>query len=500
MRSLLETIGASIRWVESERSVIAKKDNVSIVIGVDKKQAHLNGNDIELEVPAQIINDSTYIPLRFVSESFNLPVSWDGNTRTINIGKALSAKEVSREVSKAVLYIECYDKSNNLIATGSGVAITDTGKIATNYHVIEGAYRARAFFISGLSYDIGYVTNYDKTKDIAILEIPGVYFPKATLGDSDKIENGDVIYTIGSPKGLENTIDEGIISSKKRVFDGQPFIQFSASISSGSSGGALINQRGEVVGITTLSVRDAQNLNFAIPINEVKNYISQNLLYKLSDMFVDSNRLEFDNAVYEGDIVDGVPHGTGTMKFDDGTVYFGDFRNGQFHGIGTIDWPNRDHYEGDFRNNSREGFGIYVSSSNGIKYEGDFRDNKFHGKGKMTFSDGAYYIGDFKNDMFDGYGTYVSRDGSSYSGNFYRGEFVPQNNYQSTTSPVYTPSTGSNNSAGSKEAKCTKIREDYVVKLLEHDRSTNPFNGRSKDERAKIEAQRDADLAANGCI
>jgi tetratricopeptide (TPR) repeat protein len=105
--------------------------------------------------------------------------------------------------------------------------------------------------------------------DLAILYTIERNLPTARLGDSDKVEVGQDVVAIGNPRGLENTISPGIISGI-RSFRGLRYLQTTAPISSGSSGGPLLNMKGEVVGLTVFTVRDSQNLNFAIPVNEVR--------------------------------------------------------------------------------------------------------------------------------------------------------------------------------------------------------------------------------------
>ncbi|MDP3057933.1 MAG: trypsin-like peptidase domain-containing protein, partial [bacterium] len=112
-------------------------------------------------------------------------------------------------------------------------------------------------------------------RDIAILKIAGVGLPTVELGDSSSISNGDTILTIGNPLGLQNTISQGLISSTNRVINGLNFIQISAPISPGSSGGVMVDYFGRVLGVTSASFVSGQNLNLAIPINEVKPIIGQ---------------------------------------------------------------------------------------------------------------------------------------------------------------------------------------------------------------------------------
>jgi hypothetical protein len=112
-------------------------------------------------------------------------------------------------------------------------------------------------------------------RDFAVLALKASGLPALPMGDSDKVEVGDRVIAIGNPKGLELTLTEGIVESVRLdPQNGYRFIQHQAPISPGSSGGPLLNMKGEVIGINAFGVRDAQNLNGAIPINYVKPYFT----------------------------------------------------------------------------------------------------------------------------------------------------------------------------------------------------------------------------------
>ena len=162
------------------------------------------------------------------------------------------------------------------IGSASGFFIDDSGIAVTNFHVIRGIYSAAITMTDGSKHKVEKVIGYDEEKDIAILKIEGSGFDALRLGDSDKIVSGEKVYAIGSPKGLENTISEGIISSTSREINGQKMIQITTPISDGSSGGALFNSKCQVIGITTGGISDGQNLNLAVPINTMKS-VEQNL-------------------------------------------------------------------------------------------------------------------------------------------------------------------------------------------------------------------------------
>jgi Flp pilus assembly protein TadD len=160
------------------------------------------------------------------------------------------------------------DSSGDETVFGSGVIIDADGLIATNLHVVEDAARIRFRLSSGPVKEAVLLHKHSE-HDLAILYTNERNLPAARLGDSDKIEVGQDVVAIGNPKGLENTISPGIISGI-RTLRGLRFLQTTAPISGGSSGGPLLNLKGEVIGLTVFTVRDSQNLNFAIPVNEVR--------------------------------------------------------------------------------------------------------------------------------------------------------------------------------------------------------------------------------------
>ena len=135
--------------------------------------------------------------------------------------------------------------------------------------MIENAYSAKIKTSTGAVYDVAGFYDYSEDDDLALLKINGGNFSYLEMGDSDTVMTGDTVYAIGNPLGLDNTISEGIISSAARVINGETYIQTTAAISAGSSGGALINTQGEVIGVTSMTAVDGQNINLAVPINKV---------------------------------------------------------------------------------------------------------------------------------------------------------------------------------------------------------------------------------------
>ena len=192
----------------------------------------------------------------------------------------MTAEQISAQCSSSVFYLEVYDQSGRATASGSGFFISSNGVAVTNYHVIEGASSAKISTTDGKVYNVSGVYDYDKGRDIALLKIDGSGFSYLTADESNVV-NGMTIFAIGSPKGLDNTISQGLVSNANRVISGYGFIQISAPISHGSSGGALLNTSGKVIGITSAGVDEAQNLNFAIPISAVNN-LSRNSVTPLN--------------------------------------------------------------------------------------------------------------------------------------------------------------------------------------------------------------------------
>ena len=169
---------------------------------------------------------------------------------------------------------------------GSGVIFDAQGDIVTNAHVVSGSTTFRVFLSSGQSYAARSVGSF-ALDDLAVLRIDAPGLRPATFGDSDRLVAGTIVLAIGSPLGLQGSVTEGIVSAVGRqVFEPNgvalpPVIQTSASINPGNSGGALVDLKGEVVGITTLAAQDsdaggtAPGIGFAIPSNVVKDIASQ---------------------------------------------------------------------------------------------------------------------------------------------------------------------------------------------------------------------------------
>ncbi|WP_375704360.1 trypsin-like peptidase domain-containing protein, partial [Bartonella sp. AD328YNZD] len=161
---------------------------------------------------------------------------------------------------------------------GSGVIVDARGLIVTNYHVIKDASEIKVAFSDGREFESKVVLK-DEATDIAILEVKekDAQFPVLSLGNSDAVEVGDLVLAIGNPFGVGQTVTSGIVSAQARtrvgISDFDFFIQTDAAINPGNSGGALIDMKGQLIGINTAIYSrsgGSVGIGFAIPVNLVK--------------------------------------------------------------------------------------------------------------------------------------------------------------------------------------------------------------------------------------
>ena len=185
--------------------------------------------------------------------------------------ETIPATDIYNEAKNVVGEIVTYDKNGSELALGTGFIYGSDGKIMTNYHVIEDAISAK-ITLDGKTYDVESILAYDAEIDLAVLKISASNLPTLKVCTKEHAV-GMLVYALGSSKGLTSTFSEGIITYANREMDGVSYIQHDAAISSGNSGGPLINQYSEVIGINTMTVKDSQNLNFAISAQEIVSLV-----------------------------------------------------------------------------------------------------------------------------------------------------------------------------------------------------------------------------------
>jgi len=187
----------------------------------------------------------------------------------------LTPTQIFEKFNPTVVLIVGKNQAQETTVLGTGFLVSSTGVFITNRHVIEGVFPAQVKLSNGDLYDNPAVVATDARKDIAILKIKGFNLPTVTLGDSDAVTIGSQIIVIGNPEGFERSITDGLVSGKRDTGEGYQVFQISAAISAGSSGSPVFNEYGEVIGIATATLKDGQNLNFAIPLNYARGLISE---------------------------------------------------------------------------------------------------------------------------------------------------------------------------------------------------------------------------------
>ena len=208
-------------------------------------------------------------------------------------------QQIAEDILPSTVLLEMKDSNGQRYGLGSGFFVRE-GEIATNFHVVEGAYEGSAkLFDQTERYDIEGYTALDVNNDLIILKIKDrdqtiVSRAALPLGDSESVRPGDQIYAVGNPEGLEGTISDGIISGIRILNTGDKRIQITAPISPGSSGGAVLNTDGEVIGVSVAGLSSlrpissqkpqdaqyinvAQNLNLAIPSNSLGLLLQQRM-------------------------------------------------------------------------------------------------------------------------------------------------------------------------------------------------------------------------------
>jgi tetratricopeptide (TPR) repeat protein len=173
--------------------------------------------------------------------------------------------DLVKKVKPSVVLIETFDKDNKPIGQGSGFFIDNKGSLITNHHVIEGAYSATIKTSAGKEYPVEGIVAKDTEADIVklVVNLPDANITFLNLSVNVPSE-GEDIFVIGNPLGLESTVSSGIVSAVRDIPAFGKIIQITAPISHGSSGSPVINSKGEVIGIATLIFKEGQNLNFAI--------------------------------------------------------------------------------------------------------------------------------------------------------------------------------------------------------------------------------------------
>jgi hypothetical protein len=182
---------------------------------------------------------------------------------------AQTAQEIAKKAFDSTVLLVMEDTNGQPLSLGSGFFVSG-GEIASNLHVVEGAARGYGKLVGQKTkFDIEGVTAIDAERDLVMLKISHFDSQALSLGNSDNVQVGDSVYAVGNPQGLEGTFSQGIVSSIREIGTNK-LLQITAPISPGSSGGPVLNDKGEVIGVSVATFKGGQNLNFAIPAKYLK--------------------------------------------------------------------------------------------------------------------------------------------------------------------------------------------------------------------------------------
>ncbi len=323
-RTLFESFLFTVEYFPQYQSALVwnNKGNFKIEFKINSTKVQISstlvtGNTITKNISNSpiLVNGSVYVPIRAFGELLGANVRYDKLTNQVlihyssdetnkliypQIGNVTSsdleevvitpsvptAQQIFKDSSESIGYVQVLNRRGEVICTGSGVELSN-GVFITNSHVALCAEDESVFLkvhLNGQVYSNGegwYVFN-DQVNDLFAVALGKNIDQtgKATEGPSvgfnlvdRKMEIGDKVYAIGSPLGLENTLSDGIISSV-RTIDNKTLIQHNADITHGSSGGALLDEYGYLIGITSSGV-EGTSLNFAIPISYIKKKLDE---------------------------------------------------------------------------------------------------------------------------------------------------------------------------------------------------------------------------------
>lgn len=236
------------------------------------------------EAPSDAVSDGVETP------PAELPRAETGLGVTLELdedpAEDLSGRGIYEKVLPSVVGVVTELSDGTGYGAGSGVIMREDGYILTNYHVIDGGSALTVMLLDDGSYHEAALVGYDAELDIAVLKIEAEGLAAASFGDSDALAVGELAYAIGNPMGyLYGTMTDGIISSLAREVEvggkTMTLIQTTAALNSGNSGGALVNSRGQVVGITVAKITGKtdgaliEGLGLAIPISDVRPFINR---------------------------------------------------------------------------------------------------------------------------------------------------------------------------------------------------------------------------------
>ncbi len=267
-------LAAPTRAVASDKIVL--KSGASVAGDVLKRTDRRIWIDVGPDVLSFDMNDVASVESD--KASANVEIRTDSLFSTAEGLSELPPREQAKAIGPAVI------KVSTPGGLGSGVILSRQGHAITNAHVIQGEtnIRATVWFaepdgtLKRTEIDDVEILAVNNHIDLALIRVKHPEdkdFVFAPVQDMEKLENGQNVFAIGNPLGLERTLTQGVISTTQRNFDGLTYIQTDTPINPGNSGGPLFNTKGEVIGITNMGILGGEALGFAIPARYVKDFI-----------------------------------------------------------------------------------------------------------------------------------------------------------------------------------------------------------------------------------
>lgn len=246
---------------------------------------------VEQVQPAAQVHRAAFLPTENTPDFVNAAeasVNAVVHIKTTIVQKSASYNDFFGAFLEHLYGIPGQSQSNTMVAYGSGVVLSPDGYIVTNNHVVEGADEVEVTFNNKVVRQ-AVIVGTDPSSDLALIKVEGSDFDYLVFGDSDKVKVGEWVLAVGNPFNLTSTVTAGIVSAKARnigiLGEGsnvESFIQTDAAVNRGNSGGALVNTRGELIGINAAIASHTgsyEGYSFAIPSNIVRKVVDDLLMY-----------------------------------------------------------------------------------------------------------------------------------------------------------------------------------------------------------------------------
>ena len=255
LNGYMEALGIQTFVDASTNTITGKKNNVTFSFALDNIHAQKNGEAVTLEAPPKFIDGTIMVPLRFAAESAGAVVGWSKEIPAVTL--TMPSSEVPQLTHSVVTIYTNHTQ-------GSGIILSADGLIATNFHVIQGQNQAVIAFSDGQMYNgIITIVGADVSSDIVILKIDKNDLKPVAYGrPSNELGMETAVIAIGTPNGQKNTVSYGQITSIHNQI-----ISSTAPIDIGSSGGALFDSNGMLIGMTSLFSKESY---FAIPVEKIR--------------------------------------------------------------------------------------------------------------------------------------------------------------------------------------------------------------------------------------